>query len=314
MEVQYQDSVRKISDRDSVTLTVAGNVREIMFQSSKPKGSAIRVLDKDMYIYLPTGEVCFFTHNNLRMQAPKEVRRTMRRAAFIINANTADTSRCRWLTLTYADNMQDYKKLRRDFDNFKERLQARCGHFEYIVCAEPQARGAWHLHVILVFPGKAPFLSNDLVSDCWKKGFVHVRALDDNDNVGLDLTSYLADIPLEDLILDKDYRDEKGRLLRPEGFELGGVLCEKEIGSGKHLKKKRIAKGVRLYMYPAGMRIFRYSRGVVRPEVKEMPYAEAKKEVEGLVCTYVSDVVLSDGDDFQKEIVKEHYNIKRKKK
>ena len=47
MEVQYQDSVRKISDRDSVTLIVAGNVREIMFQSRKAKGSAIRVLDKD---------------------------------------------------------------------------------------------------------------------------------------------------------------------------------------------------------------------------------------------------------------------------
>ena len=314
MEVQHQDSVRKISDNSPVTLTVAGNIREILFQSSKQKGSAILVLDKDSYIYLPTGEMFYFNHKDKRMQDPNEVRRTMRRAAFIINANTADTSRCRWLTLTYAENMQDCKKLRRDFDNFKERLQAHCGHFEYIVCAEPQARGAWHLHVILIFPGKAPFLANDLVSACWKKGYVNVRALGDNDNVGLYLTSYLADIPLKDLIWDKNFRDEKGRLRQPEDFELGGVLCEKEIGSGKHLKKKRIVKGVRLYMYPAGMRIFRYSRGVGRPESREMTYAEAKKEVEGLACTYVSDVVLSDGDEFQKEIVKEHYNIKRKKK
>lgn len=313
MKAEYQDSIRKMLDSDPVTLTTAGNVTEIMYQSSKSKGSAIRVLDKDSYIYLPTGQLFYFNHKDKRMQDPREVRRTMRRAAFIINANTSDTSLCRWVTLTYSDNMQDYKKLRRDFDNFKERLQDYCGHFEYIVCAEPQARGAWHMHVILVFPCKAPFLSNDLVFDCWKKGFVNVRALDDNDNVGLYLTSYLADCPLEDVIKHNDLRDEKGCLFSPEHFELGGSLCEKEVENGKYMKKKRILKGARLYMYPAGMRIFRYSRGVVRPEIKEMSYAEAKKVVEGHLCTYVSDVILSDGDDFRREIVKEHYNIKRKK-
>ena len=53
MKAEYQDSIRKMLDSDPVTLTTAGNVTEIMYQSSKSKGNAIRVLDKDSYIYLP---------------------------------------------------------------------------------------------------------------------------------------------------------------------------------------------------------------------------------------------------------------------
>ena len=86
----------------------------------------------------------------------------------------------------------------RDFRHFNTRCREIFGHYEYITAAEPQGRGAWHLHCVFIFAGKAPYMENAVVRDCWKQGFVTVKRLDDVDNVGAYLTAYLGDMELSE--------------------------------------------------------------------------------------------------------------------
>lgn len=57
------------------------------------------------------------------------------------------------------------------------RFRYRGYSFEYIVAMEPQNRGAWHAHLILIFNGKAPFIPNDEISALWGQGFVKTKGL-----------------------------------------------------------------------------------------------------------------------------------------
>lgn len=110
----------------------------------------------------------------------------------------------------------------RDFRHFNTRCREIFGHYEYITAAEPQGRGAWHLHCVFIFAGKAPYMENAVVRDCWKQGFVTVKRLDDVDNVGAYLTAYLGDMELSEAskadmavsyskgIKEVEYEDENG--------------------------------------------------------------------------------------------------------
>ena len=128
-----------------------GNILEIMYNARKSQGGFVRKLDKNTYIDLQTGELKEFNHIENRSQDLDNVRKSMSRGRDIINTNVVNVANCRWLTLTYADNMTNPVKLKKDYENFVARARKQFGNFEYIVCAEPQSRGAWHLHCILIF-------------------------------------------------------------------------------------------------------------------------------------------------------------------
>lgn len=78
------------------------------------------------------------------------------------------------------------------------------------------------LALCFIFAGKAPYMENAVVSDCWKQGFVTVKRLDDVDNVGAYLTAYLGDMELSEAskadmavsyskgIKEVEYEDENG--------------------------------------------------------------------------------------------------------
>ena len=40
---------------------------------------------------------------------------------------------------------------------------------EYIVWQNLNGRGAWHLHIIHIFPKKAPFIENSILYDIWQQ-------------------------------------------------------------------------------------------------------------------------------------------------
>ena len=46
----------------------------------------------------------------------------MGRLRDLLNTNIADPSHCRWVTLTYKENMTDPKRLYTDFDKFNKRM------------------------------------------------------------------------------------------------------------------------------------------------------------------------------------------------
>ncbi len=107
---------------------------------------------------------------------------------------------------------------------------------EYIAAAEPQGRGAWHLHVLLLFSEKAPFIPNAHMAKLWGQGHTKTKSLKGVDNPGLYLTAYLGDMELAEAAMSGATR---GRL--------GEVETVDEHGQRQ---KKAIIKGARLHLYP----------------------------------------------------------------
>ena len=298
MIIQRLETTPPIEDHKQVRLKECGHIVEIMARRHQGHGTPTTIkISNDEYFDTRSGEIRRFKHNTTRADDLKSVSRSLALGRDMLNANIDDVSRCRWLTLTYAENMTDPKKLMFDFKNFNTRCRERFGHYEYITAAEPQGRGAWHLHCVLIFDDKAPYMPNDVVSDLWKQGFVTVKRLDDVDNVGAYLTAYLGDMELSEAV--------------EQGITSGEVKTVEFEENGEQ-KSKRYIKGARLHMYPPKFNIFRYSRGCKKPIVTHTNYAEAKKKACGGTQTFSKAVVLVDDDSsFSDTIIYEYYNTKR---
>lgn len=265
---------------DEVTLKTAGNVMEIRY-ARNTDGSPIIKLDKDHGLDTRTGEVIDYQHNQNRAGDMASVAQSLKRLRDLINANLEDPDTALWVTLTYAENMTDAKRLYKNFHAFWKRFLRylkREGHppAEYIGAAEPQGRGAWHLHCLFLFPCKAPYIPNADIARVCRHGFTKTKSLQGIDNPGLYLTAYLGDMELTEALSSGIKR---------------GKLAEVEV---KGRQKKAIVKGARLKLYPPGFNLYRNSRGVKRPEVCQMTEQEAQAEVSGMPLTYEKTISITD--------------------
>lgn len=286
-----------------VRVKVSGNIVELMYSSSSCRGvQAVKRLSGDLYEDLRTGEVKEFKHIQNRSQDLQSVAQSLARLRDYINTNVVDVSCCRWVTLTYAENMTDPMRLKSDFKEFNRRHRKRVGHYEYITAAEPQGRGAWHLHVVMIFDHKAPFIPNaDLAAD-WRQGFVKIKKLDNVDNVGAYLTAYLGDMELtQDTV---DAVGLKGIL----GHEIKEIDVLQDDG---HEVRKSYVKGARLCMYPPKFNIYRCSRGIKKPEVFVTTVERAKEKVSAATLTFEKTLHILDGNNFSRILNYQYYNLKR---
>lgn len=359
MQIKKLEINKRPALHNEVKVTTAGHITEVVSVSNPSHKAPIVRLDKDHYALTRELEefgvepwlvragaypelVNEFTDRaTLRSDNIAEVRKTIRRIRGVINANAFDISRLRWVTLTYAENMTDTKRLYVDFSNFIKRLRYELGHFEYIVICEPQGRGSWHMHLILIFEGQAPFIPNEvpskpfhgvydaskrwsenyaaLISDsrcnaplfkAWRNGWVVVKRFTNVDNLGAYVSAYLTDMELEDFNqLPQSVVDSA---------TLGGAIgIVKEING----KSKRFVKGARLFLYPVGFRMFRTSRGVKRPDERYMSEFEAEALIDEDNLTGESTVQLEFdflGDDNSyhtsvRTINRRYYNSLRSK-
>lgn len=271
-----------------------GHISDILWMSTKSRGAQIKKLSKELYMNIQTCEVRQFKHIINRSEDLKSVSRSLGQGRDMINCNVTEPKNCRWITLTYSENMTDTKRLWTNFNNFVRDSRKKYGDFEYITAAEPQGRGAWHMHMLMLFDHRAPFLKNEDINGLWGQGFVTVKKLDDVDNVGAYLTAYLGDVALDEY--DGDYVGTKGiKIAKVDG------------------KEKKYVKGGRLHMYPPGMHIFRWSRGVKRPDVEYMKYEKAKEKAGSPQPTYTESKTLTDEKSgFTSILAHEYYNTRRK--
>lgn len=302
MKIERLEEQISIDPHNLVRLTEMGNITEIMYSEKRSHGGYITKLDADHYLDNRTGEYCEFNHTENRSENLASVAKSLKRLRDLLNANITDVTCCRWVTLTYAENMTDPKKLQRDFKHFNDRCRKIFGHYEYITAAEPQGRGAWHLHCVFIFNGKAPYMENAVVRECWKQGFVTVKRLDDVDNVGAYLTAYLGDMELTEAT--------------EAGISLQGSKGIKEVEyedeNGVKRTKKYI-KGARLYMYPPGFNLYRKSKGIVNPTVSVVSYEKAKEKASSAKLTFSKTIALEDEEsDFKNTLQYEYYNSIRK--
>lgn len=277
---------RKIEDKhmtgfQKVKLWELQNVIEIMGVERESTGPPITRISRDEFVWHDTGEVGTYNHAITKADAIESLKRTLANGRRIICNNFSGGPSETMMTLTYAENMTDTKKAYFDFNNLMVQMRQEYGGIEYIMAMEPQGRGAWHMHVLLKSDDGRPFrIDAKWLYRTWKKGRVHLRPIDNIDNAGAYLTAYLANME------------------QPDG----------EIES----EGKRYKKGARLKMYPAGMRIFRYSKGIKKPEPQETTYAMAKQKVGVAASTYTKTVeIIDDSGHSINTIWYEQYNTKR---
>lgn len=267
-----------------------GNVIEVTRLLRKNSVANILKISADEYIRLSddTGEIYQFEHLDNRAGDKKSLYRSFRNIRAIINTNCTDPAALRWITLTYAENMQDTKRLYTDFRDFWKRFKRRYPEAEYITVAEPQERGAWHMHALFVFPGRAPFIPNSELREIWGHGFVRVTDVTNVDNVGAYLSAYIADVEVP---LDSKEGTIK---VMPDGT------------------RKRFVKGGRLKLYPPGMNLYRCSRGIKKPVERWATSAEVADLVGDAKMTYSNSIEFEGEDGFFQKVEKEYYNRARR--
>jgi len=286
MQIQRIDNQRPAL-KAPVTVKLCGNVIEVRHSVHGPPEITIQKLNADEYIDLRTGVVELFQHTASRAEGKASVAQSLRNLRDIINANLTDPETALWVTLTYRENMRDPQRLYEDFHAFIKRFRRylkREGHppVEYIAAAEPQGRGAWHLHCLPLFPEKASFIPNAHMAKLWGHGFTKTKSLKSVDNPGLYLTAYLGDMELTEAVMSGTTR---GRLGEVEAVDEQGRKV-----------KKAVIKGARLHLYPSGFNLYRCSRGVKRPQVLYMTEGEAQQIIGTAPLTYEKTIAVTDSE------------------
>lgn len=262
-----------------VELKRCGNIYEIRFMRVTPS-ITIQKLDADHFVDLKTGEVKRMNRKTRRSQDIASVSQSLRKLRDLINANLENPDYALWVTLTYAENMRDTKRLYEDFRRFWQRF---CYYLkmqgwalpEYIIAAEPQGRGAWHLHCLFLFPEKAPYVPNSMIAQKWGHGFTKTKNLTEISNPGLYLTAYLSDMELN------------------QAMTVGQMRGRVEAVRGEDGQAKAVIKGARLGFYPVGFHLYRHSRGVKKPTVIQTTEAEACAIVGEAVLTFEKTIEIS---------------------
>lgn len=289
------DEFLGLKDNDLVTVTRMKHIVEVQYLEKRNTECKIQKIDKDRYIDKSTGEVHEFEHIENRKESLNSLRQTFKKLRYLINNNFEGKANELHITLTYAENMTDTKRLYADVDKFLKRLRyeyRKVSKIDYINVVEPQSRGAWHCHMLMRFNDlDKVYIENDKLRDLWGHGFVKIKSLKDVDNIGAYLSAYLTDIELDPNDIQQINACE---------------IMSKTVDG----QEKKFVKGGRLHMYPPGMNLYRKSRGIVYPERENMRYKYAKKIV-GSAQPHYSRVYQIDTDDFQNTIYYEQYNLKR---
>lgn len=299
-------------DYSDTRVTTMGYITEVVTMQKRCLGPPVVRVDRDHFMDLRTGELLEYEHIENRAESTGSIRRTLAHIRALINTNVTVPESCRWVTLTYSENMTDTKRLYKDYERFWKRFCYWCrtnGYEkpEYITVQEPQGRGAWHIHAFFIWPDKAPFIPNDdVMQKLWGRGFTKTKALDDCDNIGAYFSAYLGDMPL----------DEVHQLPAADQIRAlaGGGVEEKEFANEQgHTKKKKFVKGGRLFLYPPKMNIVRKTKGIKLPVVEKMTYSEAKEKVRSAKQTFsrAYEIVADDGSVIN-TICKTYYNSRRK--
>lgn len=295
-----QENRPGISPISIVRLTQMNHLVEVQHMEFMNRTNHIKKLDKERYVNLKTGEVGEFKQGEVRSDSFNSLRQTFKKLRYLINNNYTGAGNELHITLTYAENMQDTKRLYSDFKKFikkfRYKYEKEYGSIDYMTVVEPQERGAWHHHLLLRFNDKVGskiFIPNDEVCEIWGHGFTNIHSLSGVDNIGAYLSAYLADVELTS-----------------ENIH-GAVVGQKEIKVVEvDGQEKKFIKGGRLHLYPSGMNLYRKSKGIQMPERQEMKYEDIKKVVGSAEPNYTKQIVVEQ-DDFTNTITYEQYNMKR---
>lgn len=239
LQIQVQDYPEYTAEFHRVSLQGDWAASTGMLKKVHP---TVRKLSKEFYEVLKTGEVKEYKQSSGK--GGKSLRQTMNRLEGLIRNNfTGGNEAQLFLTLTYKENMRDTKRLYADFDKFWKRVKYAFPdkQLEYLSVAEPQGRGAWHLHILVRDDANEKlYISNREIARLWGHGMTDTQRLK-GDDVGKYYVTYFS------YIQDKN-----------------------EDIAEKNTRSKKLQKADRLRYYPKGFKFYRTSKGIKSPEIKTM--------------------------------------------
>lgn len=274
------------------------SIIEVMDMEKNPSGLMnIRKVSKNEYVDLRTGEVITAKITENRGENIAGLKNTFKNIRDLINANFRGLKSELFITLTYAENMTDTKKLYIDFEKFWKRFKYKYGkEHDYITVVEPQGRGAWHHHLLIKNnKGDDLYIPSHELEKLWGHGFIKIRSLEKVDNIGAYVSAYLSDVELTGENLNQ-FLDKKN--VRLKEVQVDG-------------KSKAFIKGGRVHLYPSGMNLYRKSKGIKPPLIEKMPYREIKREVGNAAPNYSKTVKIYKDNEEVNTITYEQYNLKR---
>lgn len=280
MKIEKEDI--ELTDSSPVEVIRMNNVTEVRYIAGRNNSISIKKINADEYVDLETGEIKQYKKSEVRTENLNSLLRTFRNLRMLINNNFKGSNHEAMLTLTYKENMTDFHRLGRDFANFRHKLNRIYPGFQYIRIAEPQGRGAWHLHVLIKVEDQEFYIKNDDLAKMWGQGFTFVKHLSNIDNVGSYVSAYLSDIP---------------------------VNPDDELKDGK---PKKVIKGGRLHMYPTNMRLYTKSKGIELPKSFFTSYGQIKKANLGKLVFDNSKVIRDDSGKIVTKVKSLQFNRKRK--
>lgn len=245
-------------------------------------GKHIRKLDAEHYLDKDTGEVKEYKKAKSRGLSKQSLNRTLNRIydAILTNCSEKYQNRITFITLTFGDEVIDHKIAGKEFDRFSKCLKRYSQKnfketYEYICIIEPQVRGTWHFHLLLIWSAKAPFIDNKVVETLWKKGYTKTTGVRYSTAKKLAdyLTAHIRNMEIS------EYEAMEQMKLTDDMIEEIWWLSETY---GKAVPVDIVKEG-RISLYPCDVKIVRMSRGIKKPKKKAVPVRElnAVKEKAG---------------------------------
>ena len=287
--------VRKVNnykpdDSAYTVVEICGHIKEVrVLEKISRNISRYKRKSKDFFVDIETGEVHECKHNSSNNERKMKI--AFGKLRKLINANFSACINERHVVLTYAKMNDDFDKASKDFKRFWEKLYYHYSDLEYIRVIEPQHTGSWHIHVLLKSNEyRNLFIDVSEIEKMWGHGFVKIKKIKDNDNVGAYFSAHFEDIDV---------------------FEKNTDVSN---------ERKCIVKGERLKFYPPNKKFYTYSKGIKKPVRICTTYGEAKEMLNFEECVYNAsdEIVKKDIDSGFEKIVNHRatmqFNSKRKKK
>lgn len=120
-------------------------------------------------------------------KSENSLRRSRRNIRRVIWSNISQYSK--FLTLTYAENMQDLDKFYFDWKMFVKSMSRKGYCLKYLYVLEYQERGSIHAHV-LIFNDE--FIPWQAIKDSWTHGVIDIHKIRDIGNLGAYVCKYLT--------------------------------------------------------------------------------------------------------------------------
>ena len=119
----------RITNKSHATLTYAGDTVKLVAVQNHIEECPIERIDKDTFVVRSTGEVKHYNHEKKgRLAHKNNLRKTFNKIRDLVNANVTvlNQSHVLFVTLTFAENMQNPLKAYEEFKKFMGRLKTYC--------------------------------------------------------------------------------------------------------------------------------------------------------------------------------------------